>query len=90
MLRVVHVDDSPRVSPTPDWFTIDHDFLFASNNSEREHGPEFRVFGDCFFVVFFDVVGEVVHGDIVVLNVFVDLTLSYLAAYTLYGGTRIG
>ena len=76
MLRIVHIHNTPRVSPASDGLAIDHDLFFRADNRKGQHGSKFRVLGNGLFVVFFDVVGKVVDGDVVVFNVFVDLDVS--------------
>jgi hypothetical protein len=36
MSRVVHLNDSPRVTTTSDGFPIEHEILFRANNSKGE------------------------------------------------------
>lgn len=76
MLRVVHLDNAPGISPSPDWLAVDHDLLLRADNSERKQCSKFRVVVDSILIVLAYIVGEVVDGNAVVLDVLHDLAES--------------
>ena len=75
MTRVVDLDDAPGVLPSADPATTDLDNILRADNGEGHEAPQLGVLLDGILIVLLDVVGEVVDGDAVVLNVLHDKLL---------------
>lgn len=72
VLRVVNLDQAPRVLPSTDSPAANFDNLVRANDGEWHEATEFAVLLDGVFIVLLDVIWEVVDGDAVVLNVLHD------------------
>jgi len=72
---VIHLNDTPGVLTCPYPSAIDLNNVFGSNNGERHQATKLGVLLDRVLIVLLNVVGEVVHGDTVVLNVLHDQLL---------------
>lgn len=85
--RVVDLDDTPGVLAGAHLAASDLDNIFGTNNGERHQASELGVLLDCVLIILLDVVGKVVHGDAVVLDV---LHHQLLGLGQLGGGERVG
>lgn len=70
--RVVDLDDAPGILPRADAAAADLDDLLAADDGEGHQAAQLAVLLHRVFVIFFDVVGEIVHGDPVMLDVLHD------------------
>lgn len=85
--RVVNLDNTPWVLASADFAATDLDNVLGADNSERHQTTELGVLLDGVLVILLNVVGEVVDGDAVVLNVLHD---QLLRLGKLGGGQRVG
>ena len=67
--RVLHLDQAPGVLPRAHPAPAHVDGLLGADDGEGHEPPQLRVLLHCVLVVLLDVVGEVVDGDPVVLDV---------------------
>lgn len=70
--RVVDLNETPWVLPGTDLLAVDLNDILASDDGEGHEAAELGVLLDGVLVVLLNVVGEVVDGDAVVLNVLHD------------------
>ena len=85
--RVVHLDNTPGVLAGADRSAADLDNVLGADNGEGHEPTELCVLLDGVLVILLDVVGEVVYGDPVVLDIFHN---KLLRLGELSGGQRIG
>lgn len=87
MTGVVDLNDAPRVLPGTHPPAVDLDDVLRANDGERHEPSELGILLHSIFIVFLNVVREVIDGNSVVLNVLHDelLRLSQLG-----GGERVG
>lgn len=71
--RVVHFDDSPWVRSCSNGLPIHDNLFLGANDGKRHQTPQFAVVCNRLLVVLFNVVGKVVDGDAVILNVLHNL-----------------
>ena len=84
---IVHLDDTPGVLPGTNLAAADLDNVLRSDDGEGHEASQLGVLLHRVFVVLLDVVGEVVDGDPVVLDVLHD---KLLGLGQLGGGERVG
>lgn len=70
VVRVVHFDDTPRVSPSSHRLAVNQNLLLGTDNRKWKKGTEGRIVSNSLLVIFFGVVGEVVDGNTIVLDIF--------------------
>lgn len=87
MARVVHLHNAPRVLAGADLATTDLNSLLRSDYSERHQTPELGILLDRVLVVLLNVIGKVVNGNAVVLDV---LHNQLLRLSELGGGKGVG
>lgn len=75
--RVVNLHHAPRILPRAHTATSDLHDLVGADDGKGHQATEFGVLLDGVLVILFDVVGEVVDGDTVVLDVFHDEFLGF-------------
>lgn len=85
--RVVNLDNTPRVLASANLAAANLNNILRADNGERHEAAELSVFLDGIFIVLLDIVGEVVYGDTVVLDVLHD---ELLRLGQLGGGQGIG
>lgn len=85
--RVVDLDDTPWVLPSAYLAAANLDNLLRADDGEGHQASELGVLLNCVLIVLLDVVGEVVDGDTVVLDVLHDKLLGFCQ---LSGGQGIG
>ena len=73
MLRVINLDDTPRIPPASNWGSANHDLLLGPDDSEWQKSPQFRIFPNSLLVVLLDIIGEIVDRDLVMVNILHDL-----------------
>ena len=73
--RVLNLDNSPWVLACAHFAVIDLDEILGSNNGEGHQTTQLGILLHGVLVILLDVVGEVVDGDTVVLNVLHDQLL---------------
>jgi hypothetical protein len=73
VMRVINFNHAPRIDTSSDGLSVNLDFLFGPNNGERKKRAQLHIVLDGIFIIFLDVVGEVVDGDVIVFNVLHDL-----------------
>lgn len=79
VVRVVHFDDTPRVSPSSHRLAVNQNLLLGTDNRKWKKGTEGRVVSNSLLVIFFGVIGEVVDGNTIVLDIF-----HYLQSHQLF------
>lgn len=79
---VIHTNVTPRVAPGAHWLPINDNLFLRSNNSKGHKSAQLGVVLDGVLVILFDVIGEIVDWDAVVLNVLHD-TLLETSAFAL-------
>lgn len=72
---VVDLNDAPRILTSANLAATDFDNLLGSNYGKRHESSQFGILLDGVFVVFLNVIGEVVDGDPIVLDVLHDQLL---------------
>ena len=70
--RVVDLDDAPRILPRADPTPANLHHLLRAHDRKGHEPAELGILLDGVLVVFFDVVGKVVHGNAVVFDVLHD------------------
>ena len=75
MARVIDFDDTPWVLTGSHTATVDLNNILGSYYGKGHESTELGVFLDCVLVVLLDVIGEVVDGNAVVLNILHDQLL---------------
>lgn len=85
--RVIHLNDTPGILARADGSPSNLDNVLGADDGEGHQPPELGVLLDGVLVILLDVVGEVVHGDPVVLNV---LHHKLLGLGELGGRQRVG
>jgi hypothetical protein len=66
------LNDPPRVSSDPHRLPVNLDLLFRSYDCEGQQGSQLLVLGNGFVVVLLGIIGEVVDGDLVMVDVLHD------------------
>ncbi len=84
---VVDLDDPPGILAGADAAAANLDDFLGADDGEGHEASKLGVLFHRVFVVFFNVVGEIVHGDAVVLDVFHD---EFLGFGELGGGQGVG
>lgn len=72
---IVDLNDAPGVLPRADPATANLDDVLRTDNGERHKTPQFSILLNSVLIILFNVVGEVVHGDPVMLDVLHDKLL---------------
>ena len=75
--RVLNLDHTPRVLPCAYFSVLNLHEVFRSDDSERHQPTQFGILFHSILIILLDVVGEVVHGDTVVLNVLHNQLLGF-------------
>ena len=75
MARVVNLDNAPGVLASPDLAATNFDDILGTDDGKRHETTEFGILLDGVLIVLLDIVGEVVYGDSVMLNIFHDQLL---------------
>jgi hypothetical protein len=75
MAGVIDLDDTPGVLASADLAAADLDDVLGADDREGHQSPELCVLLDGVLVIFLNVVGEVVDGDPVVLDILHDQLL---------------
>lgn len=79
--RVINLDNTPRILASSNLAATNLDDVFGANDSKRHETSELGILLHGILVILLDVVGEIVHGNSVVLDVLHDqfLRLGQLA-----------
>jgi hypothetical protein len=85
--RVVDLDNTPWVLARANLAATDLHDLLGTDNCKGHEAPQLRILLNSVLVVLLDIVGEVVDGNAVVLNVLHD---QLLRLGELLGGKRVG
>jgi hypothetical protein len=72
MSRIIHLHDPPWEHSSTNLLPFDFNDIFRPDNGKGHQAAEFVVLLDSVFVIFFDVVGEVVDWDLIVIYIFHD------------------
>ena len=73
--RIVNLDNTPRVLASSDLAATNLNNVFRANNGEWHKAPELSIFLDSVLVILLNIVGEVIYGNSVVLDVLHDQLL---------------
>lgn len=74
---VLNVHDTPRILPGPHLLAVNLNEVLGANNGKRHQTTKLSILLHGVLVVLLDIVGEVVHGNAVVLNILHDKLLGF-------------
>lgn len=77
VIRVVHLSNTPGVDARTNrgLVRVNGHFLLRADDGEGEQGAKLHVLLDGILVIFLDIVGEVVNGNVVVVDILHDLEI---------------
>jgi len=73
MLGIIDLDDAPRIDSSANRLAIQFNLLLRAYNGKGEESTKLAVVLNGFFVILLNIIGEVVHGNVIVLDILHDL-----------------
>lgn len=70
---VIDLNDTPWIDSSPNGLAIKFDLLLRTHDSKRKKSTKLAVVLNRLFIVLLHIIGEVVHGDVIVLDILHDL-----------------